>query len=142
MLTLFLLAVYFRNLSATPISDLPAGGTNVFNDFLVPRNGTDASASAPASADDDNTRTTYDIVSSCFGTIIACLWSAAHPNIDGPDDAGWTCLKRRVLNMIYAFIAPELITLWAMRQYVAAKFITQDYNENVAKGASLTYARP
>lgn len=74
-------------------------------------------------------RTTYDIVWSCLLTIFACVWTSGHPNIAAPRDSGWTRLKRRVIMMVYALIAPEMVVFWAMRQYAAALWIASDYNK-------------
>ena len=73
-------------------------------------------------------RSQYDIIRSCFITIIACVWTSAHPNIAAPQDAGWKSFKRRLVTMIYALIAPEAIVMWALRQNIASKRIASDYN--------------
>ncbi|KAF8957007.1 hypothetical protein BDZ97DRAFT_1670563 [Flammula alnicola] len=80
-----------------------------------------------------HSRTGWDISWSCIATIFACTWSAVHPNIPGPRDSGWTCFKRRIVMMFYAMVAPELMAMWAMRQYSGARKITRDYNEHIAK---------
>lgn len=74
-------------------------------------------------------RTTYDIIWSCLLTVFACVWTSGHPNIAAPRDSGWTRLKRRVIMMVYALIAPEMVVFWAMRQYAAALWIATDYNK-------------
>ncbi|KAF8969323.1 hypothetical protein BDZ97DRAFT_1653715 [Flammula alnicola] len=88
------------------------------------------SASTPASS-----RTMWDILWSCIVTIFACTWSAVHPNIPDPRESGWTCFKRRVVMMFYAMIAPEVMVVWALRQYFGAGKIMRDYNEHIAKAA-------
>lgn len=72
-----------------------------------------------------------DIITTCLATIFACTWTAIHPNIPSPVDSKWELLTRRVTTSMCALIAPELITVWALRQYVAAKKITLDYNKNI-----------
>ncbi|KAF8188028.1 hypothetical protein BJ912DRAFT_408550 [Pholiota molesta] len=74
-------------------------------------------------------RTVNEIVISCLATIFACTWSAVHPNIPAVTDSKWTCFKRRVTITIYALLAPELMTMWAMRQRLAAKEIMDEYNK-------------
>lgn len=74
-----------------------------------------------------------DIIISCFATIFACTWSAVHPNIPAPTDCWWTCFKRQVVTMIYALLAPEAVTAWALRQRLAARKIADEYNQEVAK---------
>ncbi|KAF8188000.1 hypothetical protein BJ912DRAFT_851333 [Pholiota molesta] len=83
-------------------------------------------------------RTVHDIVISCLATIFACTWSAVHPNIPAVTDSKWTCFKRRVTITIYALLAPELVTMWAMRQRLSAKVIMDTYNEG--KGPQWTLA--
>ncbi|KJA19237.1 hypothetical protein HYPSUDRAFT_56768 [Hypholoma sublateritium FD-334 SS-4] len=77
-------------------------------------------------------RSLWTIVWSCLVTIFACTWTAVHPNIPGPTDSGWARLKRRIVVMIYAMIAPEMIATWAMRQYFGARLIMNDYNDTFA----------
>ncbi|KXN82158.1 hypothetical protein AN958_02967 [Leucoagaricus sp. SymC.cos] len=61
-------------------------------------------------------RTTMNILWSCLATIFACTWVAVHPNIPGPRESEWLRFRRRFATMFYAVIAPEVVTLWAMRQ--------------------------
>ncbi|KAF9473629.1 hypothetical protein BDN70DRAFT_784445, partial [Pholiota conissans] len=72
-------------------------------------------------------RSVQDIVVSCFTTIIACTWTAIHPNIPGPTDCWWTRFKRQVTITIYALLTPELITLWALKQRRGANLIMNEY---------------
>ncbi len=67
------------------------------------------------------TRSKSDIVTSCLATIFACTWTAMHPNIPSPADSPWNIFKRRLVTTIYALLAPEFITVWAIRQHVGAK---------------------
>jgi hypothetical protein len=76
-------------------------------------------------------RSVNDIVISCFATIFACTWSAVHPNIPAVTDSAWTCFKRQVTTTICALLAPELMTMWAMRQRLAAKRIRDEYNKGL-----------
>jgi hypothetical protein len=78
-------------------------------------------------------RRVSDIIISCFATTFACIWSAIHPNIPAPTDSWWTCFKRQIVTMIYSFLAPELITIWALRQHLAARRIMTEYNEKRSK---------
>ncbi|KAF8171311.1 hypothetical protein BJ912DRAFT_911624 [Pholiota molesta] len=78
-------------------------------------------------------RSVNDIVVSCFATLYACTWSAIHPNIPAPTDSWWTCFKRQIVTMVYALLAPELITTWALRQRLAARRIMNEYNEKTSR---------
>jgi hypothetical protein len=77
-------------------------------------------------------RTVYSILQSCLLTIFACVWTSAHPNINGPRDSGWTRLKRRVITMLCAVISPEMVVFWALCQHSAAKEIAEKYNTEFA----------
>ncbi|KAF5309410.1 hypothetical protein D9619_012372 [Psilocybe cf. subviscida] len=61
-------------------------------------------------------------------TIFLCVWTSIHPNISGADDSGWQYVKRQLMTMIYAVIAPEVVAMWALRQYFAAQKIAEMYN--------------
>ncbi|KAG7447852.1 uncharacterized protein BT62DRAFT_1075177 [Guyanagaster necrorhizus] len=64
---------------------------------------------------------------SSLATIFACIWIAIHPNVPGPHlmKRGWffTSVLRRTELMIVTIFAPEVITIWALRQYFAARSI-------------------
>jgi hypothetical protein len=76
------------------------------------------------------------ILISCFATIFACTWSAVHPNIPAPTDCWWTRVKRQATTMVYALLAPEVITAWAMMQRLAARENAREYNASLAHCAS------
>ncbi|PPQ82199.1 hypothetical protein CVT25_008061, partial [Psilocybe cyanescens] len=65
-------------------------------------------------------RSTWNIALSCFATIFACTWIAIHQNIPSPHDSAIRVFGRRLAIMFYMLIAPELIVVWAARQYLAA----------------------
>ncbi|KAF8170354.1 hypothetical protein BJ912DRAFT_997550 [Pholiota molesta] len=73
-------------------------------------------------------RRVNDIVISCAVTIFACTWSAIHPNIPAVTDSPWKRLKRQITTTIYAFLVPELVTIWAVRQRLGAASIRDNYN--------------
>ncbi|KAF5328375.1 hypothetical protein D9619_013262 [Psilocybe cf. subviscida] len=78
------------------------------------------------------TRQWYTIGQSCLVTIIACVWTSAHPNVNGPMDSGWTCTKRRVVTMFCALFAPEVVLYWAVQQLSTAHEIVSAYNREFA----------
>ncbi|KAG2116829.1 hypothetical protein DEU56DRAFT_895718 [Suillus clintonianus] len=75
-------------------------------------------------------RTLWNIISSSVLTLLACTYSAVHPNIPSPKDNRFRILWRRLGIMITALIAPELIVLWAMRQWISARNVTKDFKES------------
>ncbi|KAG0697661.1 hypothetical protein DFH29DRAFT_856633 [Suillus ampliporus] len=76
------------------------------------------------SASSLTTRTLWSIVSSCVLTIFGCVYTAIHPNIPSPKDSPIRILRRRLGIMLMALIAPELIVIWAMRQWLSARDVT------------------
>jgi hypothetical protein len=91
-------------------------------------------------------RTAEEIIYSCLAVIFACTWVAIHPNIprkfsgilsdsyetgDSFTVHSAVVTLRNVLVMILALIAPELIILWAIRQWFAARQIAKDYESEL-----------
>ena len=71
------------------------------------------------------TRTHFEIIWSCISTLFICTWVSIHPNIP-PRDEGHLCsLWRRIKLMLWTLLVPELILLWAIRQWLAARFIAE-----------------
>jgi len=60
-------------------------------------------------------------------TLFSCIWIALHPNIPGPDDSRLRIFLRRVELMVLALIAPEFVVLWAMRQWLVSRRLTEKY---------------
>ncbi|KAF9476082.1 hypothetical protein BDN70DRAFT_935332 [Pholiota conissans] len=118
MLFLFLFLTFARSLRGAP---LDAPSDDLLYD-IVPRN-------ISVQLDD---RGVYDILVSCFATIFTCTWSAVHPNIPAPTDCWWTRYKRQVVTMVFALLAPEAMTAWALRQRLAARKIVEEYNQDIA----------
>ncbi|KXN86826.1 hypothetical protein AN958_09562 [Leucoagaricus sp. SymC.cos] len=77
----------------------------------------------------DDSRTIWDIVWSCLATIFACTWVAVHPNIPSPKADWKERFRSRLMVMAYAWIAPECVTMWAMRQWVSARKLARTYNQ-------------
>ena len=85
-------------------------------------------------------RTTEEILYSCIAVVFSCTWIAIHPNI--PRHFRWwdhaelkdsftiswaRVTAQNVICMLLSLLAPELIILWAMRQWVAARYIANKY---------------
>ncbi|TDL15008.1 hypothetical protein BD410DRAFT_684291, partial [Rickenella mellea] len=68
-----------------------------------------------------NCRTTWSIIWSCLVTVFSCTWVAIHPNIPAPYETAFEINLRRAGIMLMAVIAPELVILWAMRQWLVAR---------------------
>lgn len=74
-------------------------------------------------SDPTSQRSLWDILWSCIATIFACTWIAVHPNIPAVDDTLVVVAFRRAGLMLCGLVAPEIIILWAMRQWYSARKI-------------------
>ena len=70
-------------------------------------------------------RTVWDIIWSCIATIFACTWIALHLNIPGLKETWYTIALRKAGVMLLAIIAPEIVVMWAMRQWLVAHRIAK-----------------
>jgi hypothetical protein len=72
-------------------------------------------------------RTVWNIVWSCLVTIFACTWIAIHPNIPSLDERLFTIALRRLKIMVMALLAPELVIMWSIRQWLVAHRLAKKY---------------
>ncbi|KAG1730956.1 uncharacterized protein EDB91DRAFT_1085251 [Suillus paluster] len=77
-----------------------------------------------------NTRTLWDIIWSCGATLLACTWTAIHPNIPGMNEGKLTIMRRRLFIMVVALISPELIITWAAWQFLSARAAAKKFNSD------------
>ncbi|KAG2068119.1 hypothetical protein BDR04DRAFT_1129340 [Suillus decipiens] len=70
-----------------------------------------------------NTRTLWDILSSCGLTLFACTWTAVHPDISYMDQRVIANTLRRLFLMAVVSIAPEFMIYWAICQFLSARFV-------------------
>ncbi|KAF8057002.1 hypothetical protein FPV67DRAFT_1728972 [Lyophyllum atratum] len=73
-------------------------------------------------------RTIWTIVWGCLATVFTCTWVSVHPNMPAPEDPAWKVAKRRAGLMIWTIIAPELVILWALRQWLASRLLADKYS--------------
>ena len=74
-------------------------------------------------------RSITDIIWSCLSVIIACTWTSIHPNIPSPNDGFWKRLRTRIRITLIGLIAPELIVIWAAKQWKSARWIKKRLEE-------------
>ncbi|KIK51383.1 hypothetical protein GYMLUDRAFT_394703 [Collybiopsis luxurians FD-317 M1] len=87
-----------------------------------------SSSSDSSSCNDiNNCRTLLQIIWSCVSVLIACTWASVHPNVPAPDEGSKKVFRRKIGLMIMALIAPEMLVLWAARQWFAAKKLSKGY---------------
>ncbi len=82
-------------------------------------------------------RNIWEIIWSCTSILFICTWAAVHSNVPRKQDSGFTVLRQRTLIMLYAALAPECITMWALRQRVGAKKHMRDYNKRFYPNSEL-----
>ena len=84
---------------------------------------------------DENCRTLWDLVWSCFLTLFACNWQAIHPNIPAPNKKrSISIFFRRIRAMLIGLLAPEMIIWAAMRQFVVAYTLSHPDGLSVCNG--------
>lgn len=83
-------------------------------------------------------RTIWNIIWSSTATIFSCTWVSVHPNIPHPTTLPANTSRQmrrlhetvnfflhRLMLMMIAIIGPELVIIWAMQQYLAARKLTK-----------------
>lgn len=122
----------FQPTSAIPCSTFNATIACVFNglEYFVSSPSPDVftcnsilPAASASGADFSNDRSVTNVVWSCLATVFACTWVSVHPNIPHPGATEWQIRRYRFLAMICGLIAPELIVLWALRQWMGSRFL-------------------
>ncbi|KAF5339478.1 hypothetical protein D9758_015326 [Tetrapyrgos nigripes] len=91
----------------------------------------------------DDIRTTKDIVTSCLTVIILCTWTSVHPNVPNlcrSEHPALVFLDRAKIFFV-AFVAPELMVLWSIRQWVAARRMAKRYKGISDDSVSYAYQR-
>ncbi|KZP21836.1 hypothetical protein FIBSPDRAFT_1043933 [Athelia psychrophila] len=134
--TIYLLICSLNGVDAlavdTTITSLPTSGSS-----SILAESVNATASSQRCGDIDNCRTLDGIVQSCIVTIVACAWFAVHRNIPAPEpkpsphrilflrctEWAWRPVLDQMESLIVflvAFLAPEIILAWAIRQAIVA----------------------
>ncbi|KAG0702575.1 hypothetical protein DFH29DRAFT_496607 [Suillus ampliporus] len=89
----------------------------------------------------NDTRTLWNIIWSCVATLIACTWTAVHPNIPGIDEKKFPVACRRLFIMVMALVAPELMITWAARQFLSATRTKEKFNELLRKNPKVAESK-
>src|ERR1700761_6080941 len=74
-------------------------------------------------------RTMWNIVRSSLATLITCTWVGYHPNIPGLDETWLQSRARRIKVFVIALLAPEVVVMCAMRQFLAARKMGRNMQE-------------
>jgi len=113
MLVIFLLITLSRSYGAS----LPI----ISNDL----DARDALQSGSLAQQDHRPRTRFDIIWTCVSTLFICTWVAIHPNVPPRGEGHIRSLWRRIKLMLWTLVVPELILIWAYRQWAAARYIAE-----------------
>lgn len=119
---LFLTVAFLLKRYGTQAVPLPA---------LIP---TSAAFEAPIFARDDPSggcrgRTVSDIIWSCLATTFACTWVSVHPNVPFKGEGEWTLRLRRFILMLSSILMPEIMVMWAFKQWRGAVMIREAVND-------------
>ncbi|TFK41678.1 hypothetical protein BDQ12DRAFT_678335 [Crucibulum laeve] len=79
--------------------------------------------------DNEDKRSIWDIIWSCIATTFHCTWVTVHPNIPALQEEWWWVAWRRAKAMFWALLSPELVILWALRQWRSAKLLENRYKD-------------
>jgi hypothetical protein len=118
-MTLFLLAFFDFRVAAAP----------TVGEFTT----TDASITSSQNGTCSR-RLMFSIVWGCLSTIFLCAWVSIHPNI--PKPLRLEGIYRRFQLLFWMLVAPELVLVLSMRQWVAAGRIADIYNNTKLKASS------
>ncbi|KAF4616680.1 hypothetical protein D9613_008815 [Agrocybe pediades] len=76
-----------------------------------------------------DTRTSWDIIRSCLATLFACLWISVHPNMSPPSHSDVRIFFTKVELMLWTLLFPEMILLWAFRQWKGARILSKKFKK-------------
>ncbi|KAF8641299.1 hypothetical protein AX16_010078 [Volvariella volvacea WC 439] len=95
-----------------------------------------AAAVTASRCDPTRTRTIFDILYSCIGVILLCTYISIHHNIPDQHDSWAKVTWSKLRTTLYALIAPEIVIMWAIRQWIMARRIAK---ENRYRGWTATH---
>ena len=128
MLLLLVFAYFFKSFSTVQLAWVP---TNSITETQL------SSRVIPIGTNECHSRSVYDILWSCFATTFACTWVSIHPNVPRADEGKWTILMRRIFLMIFSILAPEVMVMWAFKQWRGAVKIKTIINSSATHGLGL-----
>jgi len=89
-----------------------------------------ATSTAMVCHDSHHCRTVPSIIFSCASTVFLCTWVALHPDVPEDPYAAWWKMSRytlgRILLMLGALFAPEVIFIWACGDWTESSEILED----------------
>ncbi|CAK5278648.1 unnamed protein product [Mycena citricolor] len=82
----------------------------------------------------DPCRQLFNILWGCLATIFACVWVSVHPNVPPSNQGAIRAFWSRLKIMLIAVIAPEIVVVFAARQFLAARQFANEHGVSMAHG--------
>lgn len=84
---------------------------------------------APAWVPDPSGRGTWNLLYSCVPTLTICVWSCIHLNVPAHKESFWSVQRRKVLWLLVALLAAELVIITAFQQWYSARSFLKRYTK-------------
>lgn len=137
---------YFSTFILTFVSLFPAaecGNADYVHEFITSFvNDTQIlrAYAAPSWVDAPYTRGTSNILLSCIVTMIACVYTAVHPNVVVTGGGKWSSIAKKAHNVLLTIFVPEIMLWTALQQFRRAKSLKKSLegiiDEQVEAGIS------
>lgn len=129
MLLIFTLVFLLKQYGAqaTPLPEPISGPSPPFDTLVFARD--------ESSSSDSSSRTVLGILWSCIATTFACTWVSVHPNVPFKGEGKWTLLGRRIYLMFFSILAPEIMVMWAFKQWRGARMIREVVNKAIIQAS-------
>ncbi|KAJ5919757.1 hypothetical protein N7454_009592 [Penicillium verhagenii] len=82
---------------------------------------------------DGDSRSSWDILWTCLSTILACTWTALHPSVPKRDESESYLILWKILGLIGAVLAPELLAGMAAEEFCQARAVVARCNAAFCK---------
>ncbi|KAJ7587103.1 hypothetical protein C8J56DRAFT_91584 [Mycena floridula] len=102
--------------------------------YFLSEAGAARSLPEPPTGDTGDNRMLFDIIFGCLATIFACTWVSVHPNVPPPGQGVLERTLRRLLMMLFAVVAPEIVVYFAARQFMFARQFVKEFNTIQSNG--------
>ncbi|KAF7370044.1 hypothetical protein MSAN_00634400 [Mycena sanguinolenta] len=87
------------------------------------------------SCDDINScRTLFSVLWGCLATVFACTWVSVHPNVPPPNQSALQLFLRKLMMMLVAIIAPEIMVGFAFRQRLRVHVLSKKFQFPMTHG--------
>jgi len=73
-----------------------------------------------------DSRGTIPLIHGCLSTMVLCTWNALHLDLPADDESNWTKILRKMKWMLIAIIAPEAISVLALREWFETGWLLKE----------------